>query len=418
MRIGPFIFGGVAVLVGALLVSVPRYDRPPLVSEDFGPAALELVTLTNPRTVVPYNVVPEPLPAAEPGGPLATDVYKNVQVLKGVSQHEFDRLMVAMTQWIAPKQGCGFCHNVANYADDALYTDKVARRMLQMTMHINTTWGNHMAPVGVTCATCHRGENIPPRVWYRQPIPEHAGLLGKPRPWQTNAPTIRQFFPTDGNQDWLVNDDDSHMEAQAALPGEKGSGVASEQTTESMYVMMMLWSDALGANCGLCHSSRALYDWKQSSPYRLVGLWGQYATQDINKNYLDPVATLLPRDQLGQTGDAAKAECGTCHMGQVKPFGGYNVISHYPELAPSGVSAGADQAVRDITRPIEIQGPAYDPGAKVISVSIPSYPAPQGASDEPIGQGAPVGPAVVSPPTPETGVTPPSVQTPAPGTAP
>ena len=69
MRIGPFIFGGVAVLVGALLVSVPRYDRPPLVSEDFGPAALELVTLTNPRTVVPYNVVPEPLPAPPPRGP-------------------------------------------------------------------------------------------------------------------------------------------------------------------------------------------------------------------------------------------------------------------------------------------------------------------------------------------------------------
>ncbi len=44
MRIGPYIFGGVAVLVGVLLISVPQYDRPPLVSEDFGPSALELVT--------------------------------------------------------------------------------------------------------------------------------------------------------------------------------------------------------------------------------------------------------------------------------------------------------------------------------------------------------------------------------------
>ncbi len=432
MRIAPFIVGGVAVLGAALLISLPSYDRPPLVAEEYGPSALEQVNLINPRTPIAYNTVPEPLPVAAAGGPLAKDVYKNVQVLGDVPKPEFDRLMVAITQWVSPKQGCGFCHNLnadssgqVNYADDALYTDKVARQMLKMTMHVNTDWGNHVAPSGVTCYSCHRGENIPARVWYKQPEPEHSGIMGKPRNWQTNAPNIRNFFPTTANEEWLVADNDAHMESQAALPGERGSGVAAEATTEDMYIMMMLWSDGIGANCGLCHNSRALYDWKQSTPYRLDGLWGQYLTQDINKNYLIPVATLLPREQLGQMGDSAKADCGTCHMGQQKPLGGYNMISHYMALAPNGISAGPDQAMRDTMRPIEIVGPAYDPTAKVVPVAIPAYPPPaETAANEPAGggtpagAGAPVGPAVVTPSEPATGMTPPTTEAPTSQTAP
>ncbi len=412
MRYLPYVGLGGAVAAGAFLLLFPTWDRPPLISTDYGPAASELVVLTNPRRPPPYGTVPEPLPVAAEGGPLARDVYKNVQVLGDVPQAEFDRLMIAVTQWVAPKQGCGFCHTgpgadgKVNYADDALYTDKVARRMIQMTMKINTDWGNHVAPSGVVCFTCHRGENVPPRVWYRQPDPEHAGILGKPRPWQTNAQTIRNFFPTVPNQQWLVDDSDANLESNAALPGERGSGVGAEQDTENLYIMMMQWSDSLGANCGLCHNSRAFYDWKQSSPYRLDGLWGQYMTQDINKSFLIPAATLFPRDQLGQTGDSAKADCGTCHIGRQKPLGGYNLISHYPALAPKGVAAGPDQAVRDIMQPADRNGPAYDPTAKVIQVAVPAYPAPQLASggDAAPVEGAPIGPAVLARAQPLTGV--------------
>lgn len=413
MRYLPYVAVGGAVAVGAFLLLYPTWDTPPLVTAEYGPAALELVTLTNPRRPPAYFNVPEPLPAAQAGGPLAKDVYKNVQVLGDVPQAEFDRLMVAITQWVAPKQGCGFCHDLkpgadgkVNYADDALYTDKVARRMMQMTMKINTDWGNHVAPSGVVCYTCHRGENIPPRVWYKQPEPLHSGLLGKPRNWETNAPTIRQFFPTKGYQEWLVDDEDANLESNAAMVGERGSGVGPEQKAEDLYLLMMSWSDSLGANCNLCHNSRALFSWEQSSPYRLDGLWGQYMTQDINKHFLIPVTTLFPREQLGLVGDGAKAECGTCHIGRQKPLGGYNIISHYPALAPNGVSAGPDQAVRDIMRPIEIVGPAYDPTAKPVKVSIPAYPAPQLASggDAPPVQGAIIGPAVVAPTQPLTGV--------------
>ncbi len=427
MRYLPYVALGGAVIAGGLLLAVPTWDRPPLISTDYGPSASELVVLTNPRRPPPYGTVPEPLPVAAEGGPLARDVYKNVQILGDLPQAEFDRLMVAITQWVAPKQGCGFCHDLKagadgapNYAYDGLYTDKVARRMIQMTMKINTDWGNHVAPSGVVCFTCHRGENVPPRVWYKQPEPEHSGILGKPRPWQTNAQTIRNFFPTESNEQWLVSDSDANIESNAALPGERGSGVAREQDAENLYIMMMQWSDAIGANCNLCHNSRAFWDWQQSPPYRLDGLWGQYMTQDINKSFLIPSAVLFPRDQLGQMGDSAKADCGTCHIGRQKPLGGYNLISHYPALAPRGVSAGPDQGVRDIMRPVDRNGPAYDPTAKVVQVSIPAYPAARLNSGDaaPAVDGAAIGPAVATPAEPLTGVVPPTIAAPTSETVP
>lgn len=415
MRYLPYVAVGGALAVGAFLVLFPEWDRPPLVAENFGPAGQELVALKDPRRVIPYNVIPAALPAAPAGGPLAKDVYRNVQVLGDVPAAEFDRLMVAITQWVAPKQGCGFCHNLkpgadgaVNYADDAMYTDKVARRMIQMTMKINTDWGNHVAPSGVVCYTCHRGENVPPRVWYKQPTPEHSGILGKPRDWQTNARMIRDFFPTAGNQQWLVDDEDANLASNAAMVGERGSGVAAEQTAESLYVMMMQWSQALDANCDLCHASRALQSWHESTPYRMDGLWGQYMTQDINKNFLIPATNLFPRNMLGQVGDIGKVDCYTCHLQHQKPLGGYNVIEHYGILAPKGVSAGPDQGLRDIMRPTEVIGPAYDPTAKVVDVSIPAWPAPAPVASGavPAVKGVQVGPAVVTPTGEQTGVTP------------
>jgi len=42
----------------------------------------------------------------------------------------------------------------------------VARRMIQMTQRINVDWKPHVADTGVTCYTCHRGNNIPANVWF------------------------------------------------------------------------------------------------------------------------------------------------------------------------------------------------------------------------------------------------------------
>lgn len=375
----PYIVGAVALLGGLFILFVPEWVRPPLVSKNYGPAALEMVTFTNPRRVWPYSDVPEPLPPAETGGPKATEVYKNVKVLTNLSQHQFDRLMVAMTQWVAPKQGCSYCHDLKQgYAYDGLYTNKVTRQQIAMTLDMNTNWGNHLAPTGVTCYTCHRGQNMPPRLWYEQPEPHHAGLLGKPRNWQTNAKSIRDFFPTESFEDWYLNGEDGRIQSDAALPHEKGSGVATEEKAENIYILMMQMSDALGVNCNYCHNSRALSDWSESTPNRVVGWWAMDQTLHTNKDYIVPITGLLPRDHLGTLGDVGKIECATCHIGHTKPLGGYNLLSHYPELGPPGgvTVAGTDKYIRDIAKPTDVQGPDYDPSAKVTKVSIPAYPPP------------------------------------------
>ena len=66
---------------------------------------------------------------------LAKDIYQNVQVLGDLTEDNFNRLMGAMTEWIAPEEGCAYCHgdgDVETYGEDALYTKVVARRMIQM----------------------------------------------------------------------------------------------------------------------------------------------------------------------------------------------------------------------------------------------------------------------------------------------
>ncbi len=77
------------------------------------------------------------LPYAGDVGPKASAIYQNVHVLGEVNASEFARLMVNMTTWVAPDQGCAACHNLADFSDDSLYTKVVARRMLQMVRHIN-----------------------------------------------------------------------------------------------------------------------------------------------------------------------------------------------------------------------------------------------------------------------------------------
>ena len=93
-------------------------------------------------------------------------MYDNVRVLGDVSAGEFTRLMVNMTEWVAPTEGCAACHDVADFADDSLYTKVVARRMLEMVRHVNGHWTEHVAQTGVTCYTCHRGRLVPPNVWF------------------------------------------------------------------------------------------------------------------------------------------------------------------------------------------------------------------------------------------------------------
>jgi photosynthetic reaction center cytochrome c subunit len=78
-------------------------EAPPPEVVQNGYRGLQMQTVYNPKDLqasLDANVPPEPIPAAAPGGPKAKDVYKNVQVLGELTVGEFNRLMVAMTNWV------------------------------------------------------------------------------------------------------------------------------------------------------------------------------------------------------------------------------------------------------------------------------------------------------------------------------
>ncbi|MBO0661737.1 photosynthetic reaction center cytochrome c subunit [Jiella sp. MQZ9-1] len=335
IRYSPIVVGVIAAALVLVGLSVPPWVFPPIQSQETGPAAIEMVQFKDPDRQLPYSLKPKPLePADNAGSPKASEVYKNVKVLGNLTDAEFTRLMLAITEWVAPKQGCEYCHDLSSdegFASDARYTKVVARRMLQMVRHINSKWPQHVAPSGVTCYTCHRGQNVPPWTWYEQ---NHAGddqFMGKPRPWHLKAKTIRQFFPDVPYDKYLMEQHASaRIQSTTPLVGEGGRpGVVEEQDAEDLYLFMMQTANSLGVNCTYCHNSRAFRDWSQSTPYRWIAYWGIRMARDINSNYIEPLKTVFPAVRKGPLGDPAKAHCGTCHLGNNKPLGGYKLLDHY-----------------------------------------------------------------------------------------
>ncbi len=249
---------------------------------------------------------PKSLPPAgvSPPGPLP---WKNVQVLNDVSVAEFYRTMTAMTQWVAPakNQGCAYCHNIANFASDSLYTKVVARRMLQMTRYVNNQYASHVQQVGVTCYSCHRGYPVPPAgVWYM----------------------------TDENQylrHYLDRDD---LRVQSTTVGHTPANSSSIKQTEYTYALMITQSRALGVNCTFCHNSRSWATWQNAPPNRAVAMYGIRMVRDLNTNYLTPLKPVYPGYRLGALGDPPKLQCITCHQGVYKPLYGAKMAADYPAL--------------------------------------------------------------------------------------
>jgi photosynthetic reaction center cytochrome c subunit len=166
--------GGLLLLLGATTL-LAGCERPPIETVQAGFRGTGMMQVNNPRTstaLVAAQKLPDAVPAMPAGGPTAKESFKNVQVLGELSAGEFTRTMLAITAWVAPEKGCAYCHAEGeDLSSDKLYTKVVARKMLQMTRHINTDWKTHVAETGVTCYTCHRGQPVPAKVWFTDPGP-------------------------------------------------------------------------------------------------------------------------------------------------------------------------------------------------------------------------------------------------------
>jgi len=344
--------GILIVLVG--LFGLSACERIPVESVQNGYRGTGMAQIYNPRTLeeqAEKNAVPPAIPASA-DGPKAGAVYKNVKVLGNLSVAQFTSFMVTMTSWVAPEQGCAYCHNVANFAEDGNYTKVVSRNMIQMTQRINAEWKPHVANTGVTCYTCHRGNNIPQNVWFTSPESKQGiGFMGNKD--QQNTPVAAlggSSLPYDPFTPYLLKDEKIGVNGDTALPTGNKNNI---RHTEWTYGLMMHFSKSLGVNCTYCHNTRAMSNWEQSPPQRMTAWYGIRMVRDINNNHMTPITKLFPEHRLGSMGDVAKANCATCHQGAYKPLYGVSMLQDYPFLVgvPSAkpVTKAADGVVEKKT---------------------------------------------------------------------
>ena len=347
----------VAAAVGLLFT----FQRPPVETVQHGFRGTGMDILYDPHLVaqkVSLNKIPGSLPQQPPVGPYAYQVYKNVQVVGNIHVGEFTRLMASMTTWVSPQAGCSYCHNVQNMASDEKYTKVVARRMLQMTRHINADWQSHVQNVGVTCYTCHRGNPVPSQIWFNSTPGDHfAGGVAESQMGKNHPSTIvgEASLPSDAFAPFLEQATPIRVNSDTALPSGDRSSIKQAEWT---YGLMMHFSSALGVNCSYCHNTRAFADWSQSTPQRVTAWYGIRMARDINNEYLKSLDKVFPAYRHGDMGDVAKVNCATCHQGVFKPLYGVSMAKNYPELLTTDSSHPAQAATPAQPAPPAAPAPA------------------------------------------------------------
>src|SRR5229473_5529876 len=119
--------------------------------------------------------------SAPPEKPLmADDIFKNIQVLRGLTVDQFMGTMGFIAA--ALSMNCSECHDTSSTAAFALDNPRkqMARRMIVMMNALNkANFGGRRA---VTCYSCHRGDSRPrvtPRLaeQYGTPPPEDPNVI-------------------------------------------------------------------------------------------------------------------------------------------------------------------------------------------------------------------------------------------------
>ena len=355
--------------------------------EQVGPRGTGLNLVAQKSNLPVIGAVPAPpyeLTSEMRQGERAKDVYQNVQVLGDISAEEFNYTMAALTEWVAPADGtvenggCNYCHNPENMASDALYTKVVARKMLQMTRSINSTWKPHFSNskyagngAGVTCWTCHRGKPVPTANWSEN-VPDGARVAGNRFGQNAPARTVAYAsLPNDPFTALLQGKNNIRVGGPSAFPTDH---VASIKATEKTYGLMMHMSQGLGVNCNYCHNSQNFADWSHSRVQRVNAWYGIRMVRDVNDNYITALGNVWPANRLGPNGDPKKVYCTTCHRGVNKPMGGVPMLKDYPSLVgPSSVTPLPADA------PAAVIAAAAAPGAAV-PAAVTALPAPAPAA--------------------------------------
>ncbi|MBK1711746.1 photosynthetic reaction center cytochrome PufC [Rubrivivax gelatinosus] len=334
----------VAVTAAALLAGC---ERPPVDSVQRGYRGTGMQHIVNPRTLaeqIPLNQAPAGTPVADDSGPRAGQVFQNVKVLGHLSVAEFTRHMAAITQWVAPTEGCTYCHT-DNLADDSKYQKVVSRRMIEMTQKVNAQWTQHVAATGVTCYTCHRGQPVPKEIWFKAEAQnKRADFIGN-LDGQNQAKKVVGLtsLPYDPFSTFLKDDTQVRVYGTTALP--TGTTTAGIKQAEKTYGLMMHMAGALGVNCTYCHNTNGFGSWDNAAPQRATAWYGIRLARDLNNGFMEGLTKTFPAHRLGPTGDVAKINCATCHQGAYKPIYGAQMAKDYVGLKGPAPAAAAAAAV-------------------------------------------------------------------------
>ncbi len=322
--------------VAAVVVLLAGCERPPVDPVQRGYRGTGMEVVYNPRAVdklVPLNQPPAPPgPLAPNEGPKAGQVYQNVKVLGDLSVANFNRHMASITAWVSPQEGCAYCHNVQNFADDGKYTKVVARRMIQMTQKVNADWKPHVAATGVTCYTCHRGNPVPAQIWFKaEPQDKRGNFIGNLNGQNMAARTVAlSSLPNDPFTPYLLEAKPIRVNGTTALPT---GNRASIQQAEHTFGLMTHFSSSLGVNCTYCHNTRQIGGGWEGNPTQLTTAWhGIRMVREVNNDYMVGLTDAFPAHRKGATGDVAKVNCASCHQGAYKPLYGAQMAKEFPEL--------------------------------------------------------------------------------------
>lgn len=355
MKILAWIIGAIFATLTAFMLLTAGWERPPVDTQQTGFRGTGMVEVSNPRMAGPrlqaqLDRVPAsaPLPPDSPG-PTAGDIYQNVQLLGDLSIAEFNHFMQAITDWVSPEQGCGYCHQLDNLAADTVYTKVVSRRMIEMTQTINVDWTSHVQETGVTCYTCHRGENVPQYTWDNAGPESLAaqGMAGWRAGQNRASPQVGlTSLPEDPFSDLIEGNESIRVVGTTALP--EGAPIGSMQDNERTFALMIHMSTAMNVNCTYCHNTRNFGTWDQSPPQRVTAWHGLQMAQILNTDYVSPLSTVLPPERRGPTGEGQKINCETCHQGINKPLGGLAMTENYPSLLRrTNGSSGSEVTLRE-----------------------------------------------------------------------
>jgi len=213
--------------------------------------------------------VPLALDWADKGEQPASTLFKNVKVLGAVSGDRFMAAMQSMRANLDVK--CATCHLVAekDFASDEKKEKRRAREMIRMNEEINRrTFGGK---VRVTCWTCHRGEEEPPKISFSKELPE---LFAK-------MPAA-----------------ELSKKAEAAF---KDIRQLQGMDVRNFGLIMGWFAREMGAKCTHCHDEK------------------DFAADTPKKTRAREMLEMTSYIASGYFGNDSPVGCGTCHRGRAEP---------------------------------------------------------------------------------------------------